>query len=55
MKEALKSLTTNNQVDTPFDLRDKHIEKLKKPQTFDFSFFIGKCHFRDDALQSCIS
>lgn len=30
MKEALKSLTTNNQVDTAFDLRDKNIEKLKK-------------------------
>ena len=55
MAEALKNLTTKSQVKTALDLGDKNMEKIKKLQTFDLSFFVGECYFSDDASQNCIS
>ena len=52
MPEALKNLATKSQVEAAIDLGDKIREKIKKLQTSDLSYFIGKNYFDDDGSQN---
>ena len=51
MKEAAKNLVSKSQVDTSIDTADKNREKMKKLQTFDLSYFVGKSYFDDYGSQ----
>ena len=47
--EVWKILPTKNQVETALDLGD---QKIKKLQTFNISYFIGKYYFDGDGSQN---
>ena len=53
-QEAAKCLVSKSQVDNALDIAGKNREKIKKLQTFDFSYFIGRRYFGDDGSQHCL-
>lgn len=51
MKEAKKTFASKSQVDAALDTAGKNREKIKQLQTFDLSYFVGKCYFDNDGHQ----
>ena len=45
MKQEVKSLASESQVDNAFHRADKNREKIKKLQTFNLRYFIGKSYW----------
>ena len=52
IKQEVKSLASKSQEDAALDIGDKYREKIKKFETFNVSYFLGKSFFDNDGSQN---